>query len=88
MGFGWGIVSEVSFIPHTVQVINPLVFPKLGDWCRYAPRANFRHAGPQAGVIFLQANLWVVLSCLVKSEKQIAGDFQDCCCRHQSLSGK
>lgn len=29
MGFGWGIVSEVSFTPHTVRVINPLVLPKL-----------------------------------------------------------
>lgn len=85
MGFGWGIVSEFSFIQHTVQVINPLVFSKLGNSLSIC---SLGHTGPQAGVIFLQANHWVVLSCLVKSEKQIAGDFQDCCCRHQSLSGK
>lgn len=62
MGFAGGIVSEVSFTPRTVRVINPLVLPKLGagvdvlpgpvpGWCNISP-------GQPLGGLVLSCEEW------------------------------
>lgn len=46
MGFGWAIVSEFSFTQHTVQVINPLVFSKLGNSLSICSLGQFQACRP------------------------------------------